>query len=362
MRRMIVALLITFLIVISITVLVDFVEGNRNYADNENMSAIDVALLTLLKAPNLIEETIPFIVLFGVMGALNGLNKHHELVVMRSIGLSAWRFLKPIIFVTSGVGVMWALLFNPAASRLISQHDSLRESFNSPAQMKVQTNDQNAYKTVWLREGNEIEQTVIKAERVDAKSQTLYNVTFYKLSLESANRTAFSRRYDAKKAVLIAKNHWQLNDVIENAPRELTKTHTTLSLPTLMSSVQFETIGEIAISPAFWSLPQAIKKRTDAGFSTLSLRMEFHKLLALPVLLIAMTLIAACVTMNLSRSGGTLRLLVLGSVFGFAVYFGNSVMHTFGEAGTLPVILSAWFTPLLIILSGISYLTRIEDG
>lgn len=358
MRRIIAALLMTFLNVISITVLVDFVEGNRNYADNENMNAVDVAVLTLLKAPKLIEETIPFIVLFGVMGALNGLNKHHELVVMRSIGLSAWRFLKPIIFVTSSVGVMWALLFNPAASRLTAEHQRLKESFNT----KTQTTAPLTGKTIWLREGNEISQTVIRATRANPQTLTLYDVTFYQLSLETASRTAFSRRYDAKTATLEPQNYWQLKEVIENAPEELKKEHDALSLPTLMSSEQFETIGEKAVTPAFWSLPQEIKNQKDAGFSTLALRMQFHKLLALPVLLIAMTFIAACVTMNLSRSGGTLRLLVLGSVFGFAVYFGNSVMHTFGEAGTLPVILSAWFTPLLIIFLGISYLSKIEDG
>ena len=38
-----------------------------------------------------------------------------------------------------------------------------------------------------------------------------YNVTFYKLSLESANRTAFSRRYDAKTAVLIDQRFGKTN-------------------------------------------------------------------------------------------------------------------------------------------------------
>jgi lipopolysaccharide export system permease protein len=354
MQRIIMALAITFLIVFSITVLVDFVEGSRNYGENENMSAIDVVSLTLLKVPKLIEDTIPFIVLFGVMGALNGLNKSHELVMMRSIGLSAWKILRPMLYVTTSLGVLWALLFNPTASRLIAQHDSLRESFNP--------NPKPQNQTIWLREGNDRSQTIIRADRIHLPSQALYEATFYQLSLDSSSRTAFSRRYDADIAKLTSQNSWLLENVVENIPGQLKKEYDTLSLPTSIRQDQLLSKDDNSQPPAFWSLPNAIKVQDTSGFSTLSLRMQFHKLLALPILLIAMTLIAAAVSMNLSRSGGTLRLLIAGAVIGFTVYFGNSVMHTFGEAGTLPVILSAWFTPLFIIALSLIYLSKTEDG
>ena len=61
---------IAFLIVTSIIMLVDFVEGSRNIGPDDNISAGLLLLLTLLKAPTLIEQTIPFVVLFGIMMTL----------------------------------------------------------------------------------------------------------------------------------------------------------------------------------------------------------------------------------------------------------------------------------------------------
>jgi lipopolysaccharide export system permease protein len=90
--------------------------------------------------------------------------------------------------------------------------------------------------------------------------------------------------------------------------------------------------------------------------------MQLNKLLALPIMLIAMTVIAAGVSMHLTREGGTLRLLIIGGVLGFGVYFADNVVSAFGEASALPIILAAWTIPLFVLFSGLSYLARIEDG
>ena len=57
-KRVIFGVSIAFLIVTSIIMLVDFVEGSRNIGPDDNISAGLLLLLTLLKAPTLIEQTI----------------------------------------------------------------------------------------------------------------------------------------------------------------------------------------------------------------------------------------------------------------------------------------------------------------
>ena len=66
--------------------------------------------------------------------------------------------------------------------------------------------------------------------------------------------------------------------------------------------------------------------------------------------------------MHLTREGGTLRLLIIGGVLGFAVYFADNVVSAFGEASALPILLAAWAIPLFVLCFGVSYLARIEDG
>jgi len=63
--------------------LVDFVEGTRNIGADEDISSVTVFIMTVLKAPKLIEQTIPFVVLFGVMGTLYSLNRRTRLLAVK---------------------------------------------------------------------------------------------------------------------------------------------------------------------------------------------------------------------------------------------------------------------------------------
>lgn len=351
-RRVLKAISLAFLIVVSIIILVDFVEGSRSL-DSE-ISSSELVILTLFKAPTLIEETIPFIVLFGVMGALYGLNRSSELVVMRASGLSVWRFLSPVIILTGLLGLAWALLFNPFASDFMSRHDSLQESLIGVSETQT--------RNVWLREGDSLTQTVIRAEGIDFIGRKLVNATFYQMDVEADQRTVFARRYDTPEAVLTPQGYWQLSDVIENAPGEVTRRTANISLPTDITTRQFQEVGQKSSAPPFWSLPGAIKNSELAGFSALFLKMRFNKLMALPILLIAMSVIAAGVSLRLARQGGTFKLLVTGAAIGFLVYFIDSIVATFGEVGLIPIVLAAWSVPLLALLMGVIYLLTIEDG
>ena len=354
-KRIIKGLLLAFLIVTAIIMLVDFVEGTRNIGADEDISSVTVFMLTVLKAPKLIEQTIPFVVLFGVMGTLYSLNRRSELIVLRASGLSAWRFLTPAIMVTATLGLIWSSSFNPLASAAMGAHDNMVERVTGSASGAKNEN-------IWLREGSDVAQTVIYAEQANVLERTLTKATFYIFEINADGTAVFERRLDAETAELVTQGYWQLSNVIENAEGEALQQQVAVSLPTNITVEDIrDTTGNAALPP-FWEIPDTIKKTERASFSTTSLRMQLNKLLALPVIPIAMTIIAAGVSMHLTREGGTLRLLIIGGVLGFAVYFADNVVSAFGEASALPIILAAWAIPLFVLFFGLSYLARIEDG
>jgi len=354
-KRVIIGIALAFLIVTSIIVLVDFVEGSRNLGAEENIGIGGLLFLTLLKAPTLIEQTIPFVILFGIMGTLYNLNRRSELIVLRASGLSAWRFLSPVIITTALFGIIWSLAFNPLAAKAMDTHDSILQRITG-------TNISVSDKNIWLREGNDITQTVIYAKKVDILSRRILNTTFYIFNYDAEGTAIFKRRFDAKEAELVTQGYWQLRDVIENAEGELTKVQSAISLPTSITIEDIRNLAEKKTSVPFWHLMSEIQKTERAGFSAIRLKMQLNKLLALPIMLIAMTIIAAGVSMHLSREGGTFRLLITGSALGFAVYFADNVVSAFGEAAILPIILAAWAMPLFVLLCGLAYLAKIEDG
>ena len=349
------AIIITFLIISSIIILVDFVESARNLDSESAISGFQLLYLTFLRAPQLIQQTLPFISLFGVMGALHAMNRRSELTVMRASGLSVWRFILPILGLTMTLGLIWTAFINPLTGQLATHHNALSQKWDI-------SDYKHRDRAIWLRSGEDAINIVITAKNINADINTLTQASFFILQVEDDKTTKLLRRYDVNSARLDPKGFWALNQATEYAARKKPIIHKSLSLPTTMRVEALKKYNQSAIITTFWQLPKSIAINQAAGYSTQSLRMEFHKLAALALTLMAMAFIAAAASLHLSRQGGTFKLLTLGACIGFIFYFLDNVISAFGNSGDIPVILACWAVPSVTLFLGINYLTFLEDG
>ena len=115
-------------------------------------------------------------------------------------------------------------------------------------------------------------------------------------------------------------------------------------------------------SISFWELPGFITMLEAAGFSAMRHRLQWHELLSLPLLLIAMVLIAATFSLRLTRRGGTGYLLAGGATVGFLLYFISDIAFAFGTNGSIPVPMAAWIPAGVSSLLGLATLMHLEDG
>ena len=113
---------------------------------------------------------------------------------------------------------------------------------------------------------------------------------------------------------------------------------------------------------SFWELPAFIDTLETAGFSALRHRLHWHSLLAAPLLLFAMVLLAASFSLRLTRKGGIGLLMAGGVGAGFILYFLTDVSLALGMSGGIPVILAAWAPALTSTLLGLATLLHLEDG
>lgn len=361
-KQFFLGILTAFVIIAGVIMLIDFVELSRSLSETLGASFGTLLIMTGLKAPSLFEEIIPFVVLFGVMNALIKLNRRSELIIMRAAGLSAWKFLMPGLIVAGLIGVFWAGAVNPLAAKAEQTFDARRSEMLA-GENPTYTAEQKASRNIWLAEGGQTGQTKIFAARADLEARTLFDATFYLFRYDTDRVAEFTNRFDAKKAVLSKDGYWELTQVVDTPadgskplPYERTTVATGVTGDDLRNATNNKSV------PAFWGLPGEISRVTEAGFSPTPLIMKFHRLLALPLSLIAMAVIAASASMQLTRLGGTLRLMVTGAALGFGVYFANNMITAFGETGSLPAILSAWAVPTFVLLIGLARLSWLEDG
>src|SRR3546814_16816270 len=79
-----------------------------------------------------------------------------------------------------------------------------------------------------------------------------------------------------------------------------------------------------------------------AGFSATQHRLQFHRLLALPMLFAAMVLLAATFSLRPQRRGRVGAAIMGGMLTGFLLYFLSKLLFALGLSGTIPLMLPPW--------------------
>jgi lipopolysaccharide export system permease protein len=344
------------LVITTVIMLIQFVDLSRQVGVRADAGAPEILGLTLLRAPSLVQVMLPFVFLFGGIGAYVGMNRRSELVAMRAAGISAWRFILPFAAAAFLTGVVTVVAINPLASMLNGRFELERGRL-----MENYLGDQP--KDIWLRQGDEYSQIVIHAHGRDTRTGVvrLHDVTLFVYDKTADGRPQFRRRLEAGEATLMP-GFWRLKDVREAAAGQSSVRSDSLSI---RSTLDAEAALQRFTSPdaiAFWRLPQAIKLTEDAGFSADSYRLRFQQLLATPVLFAAMALLAAAFSLRLARLGGLAGLAGAGVALGFVIFFFNQFAGALAKGGVIPLFAAAWVPAVVALLSGMTLLFHTEDG
>ena len=108
--------------------------------------------------------------------------------------------------------------------------------------------------------------------------------------------------------------------------------------------------------------PGFIRDLNAAGFAALDHRVWLHAELSGPLMLAAMVLLGAGLSMRHTRFGRT-GVMVLGAILsGLGVFFIRNFAHVLGETALLPVALVAWTPPIAAILLALTLMLHWEDG
>jgi lipopolysaccharide export system permease protein len=354
-RHFLIAFTAIFFAFLALALTFDIVELLRRAAARPDIPTSMIFELALLRLPNVGLQMFPFAALFGGMVVFWRLTRSHELMVTRAAGVSAWQFLLPVVLLAFMLGIVKVTVISPLASTLLSRYERLQASLIEGRSNSLQVSEAG----LWLRQSSDKGQAVIHAEHVLQQGQEveLSDVTVF--VYEGLDK--FIQRIDAKSAEL-QDGFWQLSEAWVQAPEHLPQFEPQLMLETDL------TVGKIQDSFAppetmsFWALPEFIRNLENAGFTALRHRLYWHSLLAAPLLMCAMILIAATFTLRFHRWGGT-TFIVAGGVFtGFVLYFFSDLVFALGLSDSIPVTLAAWTPSGVATLLGIAMLLHLEDG
>lgn len=362
-RHFLFAILATIAAVLVIVGLMELLELVRRTADTARSVPFFILLqMMALKLPTTAEKIYPFAVMVGAMIALSRLSRNSELIVTRAAGVSVWQFLLPGVIVTFVMGIIFVTLMNPIAAMTIGRFDRLEGKYitGKPSTLSISPSG------LWLRQTEEsglqfgdvpAHEYIIHAVRMNQTDYAMESVIIF--LFDSAHR--FIGRIDAPVAQLKPKQ-WVIDNAVLSSPGSLPRTVPEYTIPTALTLNHIQDSFSEPETFSFWQLPGFIRVLEQAGFSAMHHKLHYHSLIAMPLLLAGMLMLAAVFSLRTPRRGRTGMVLVIGLAAGFALYFMTNIIYALGAAGDLPIALAAWAPSLIVVMVAGAALLHLEDG
>jgi len=337
-----------------LSLLVDYSENAGRLASLPGYSAIGAFLLSALRIPFIMQQLFPFIALFAAMASFMALNRRLELVIARASGLSVWQFTLPALFGAALFGLAAILIVNPLAAWSLAKAEHIVTTWQGE---RGGENRRENHNVPWLTQRTDEGRTTIGAKKITERGRVLLEASFIRF-----NHDETVADWLLTPRATLEDGYWLLHNVTRTRAGEAPSEIPQLRIAT---NLRPEFVEERLADPAsipFYQLPEKIKIARSFGYTANKFAMQWHSLLALPALLVAMTLIAATVSLEFIRFGASGITILTGIFAGFMLYVVTTLVQAFGNAGYVPPFIAAWVPVVVALFFGISFLLRKEDG
>jgi len=351
--RFLTSVLGSFIGVVALAAMIDYVELMRRGADWPNATAWLLAKISMYRVPQLTERIMPFSVLVGAMSCYLSLSRRLELVVARAAGVSAWQFVAPAIIGAFVFGTVATTIYNPVSALLHERSKRLEADMLGENLSALQENTSG----FWVRQKSADGAAIINANSSREQGATLGGVSVFTFDGEGH----FQTRIEAKSATL-QQGYWQLDDARIYVSGKAPDIEDSYRLATNLTLEQVRESFATPETVPFWQLPTFIDMADRAGLGAAGYRLQYQLLLARPFLLAAMVMLAASVSLRFFRMGGVQKMVLSGIAAGFLLFVLSKITEDMSKSELMSPVAAAWIPVVVGGLTGFVALLYQEDG
>tara|TARA_B100000427_G_scaffold309910_1_gene299305 strand:+ start:687 stop:1766 length:1080 start_codon:yes stop_codon:yes gene_type:complete len=341
-------LLEVVLIFFSLILIINLFE-EMNFLKDHNVSSYYPVFLSLLNAPSIIFDILPFIFLISTLLFFIKLINKNELSIFKFTGITNSQILSIIVFFSFLIGIFLIFAFYTFSSKLKSQYLLNKNKFTSDNKYLAVITENG----LWIRDEINKKISIINAESIN--NNELINVSIVQLD-KSFNllRVIESEKVDIKR------KNWNIYKP------SITKENNTQILPSLNfnSNFDIEIINNLFSNLSSMSLMQLNKLKKDynkLGYSTVGVKVYENKIYSVPIYLAIMTLLSGIIMFNSKYRKSKLFNIVLGISLSVIIYYVNYFSSLLGENGKVPIILSVWLPLIFLFLISLIGLVRLNE-
>lgn len=165
-------IMITGGVFFTLMTLFDFTETLRR-ASSKNLPMRKLLEVVFLHVPFLLEQVLPFIVLFATLLTLWQLNRSQEIVILKSAGSSMLQILSPLLVIAFTIGAVDTLVVNHWSADFMGRYEKLNRKYFQGAQDQVVITETG----LWMRDKVAGHAAILRIGKVIPTNLTLEDVS-----------------------------------------------------------------------------------------------------------------------------------------------------------------------------------------
>tara|TARA_B100001057_G_scaffold22649_1_gene20998 strand:- start:5895 stop:6977 length:1083 start_codon:yes stop_codon:yes gene_type:complete len=345
--------LITFVkavfIFVGIAFILNIFEEINFFKDLEVSLTLPI-FLTFLNIPSIIFEIFPFIFLIATQFFFIKLIEQNENVAFKNFGLSNLKIISLLSIISFLVGVLIVTIFYNLSSNLKHSYLNIKNSYAKDNKYLAVITENG----IWIKDENRGTTSIVNAEKLENKY--LKNVDI----IQFDEKFNFLQNISSKE-VLIEKKNWKINKGIinnENSSNQKIEDYE------LITNINFEDINSLfsnLTSLSIFELGKLKKKYEDINYSSIEVNSALQKILAFPIYLTLMTILASTIMIKIKQNRSKIFHLIFGILISVIIYYLSFFFEELGKNEQIPVMISIWIPLLMISLISLISLVRINE-
>lgn len=348
--------------------LINFIEiFNRN---SSSYSSFYVQLkLAILCVPQFVNEISTSVILISAIICYFNLATKNEITIARISGLSIWHITQPIAISAFILGIFWVLVFQPLTTLSLNYIEKTESKIakNNPENVVSQNS-----KGIWFRQENldlKGQEIIFNSQNADKNDLIFYNNTiwffdengvFYK-KINSKTMTLKDNKFILENAITNSlipslnyeKNQKNFKQLSKESQNFINQKSNALVISTDIDRefIRKKIINNLENVNTFtiYQLPNLIKDMENSGLNSQKFKVRFNYLITLPLMFLAMSLIACFFGINHVRNHRAVIIIFLGIITGVALYIVSAIITSFGSSGLISVFASTWMPSFICI-------------
>jgi len=316
----------------------------------EEVSFMISLKLIFFKIPGILFSFTPFIFLFaGILLHLK-LKNRNEIVAMRTMGISNLKIMLVSAIFSLILGYVVVFFLNPLTAVTSKEYEIIKSNyFESKNNFFI--NDTG----LWILVEDKNNKQIIRIENLDFSKNIAKNVTILNLNKDFELQT----RIDSKEGIFNNNNIKLLNSVTYDS-NKVNKKNTQLQLDLNLSLKEIQNTFKGSSSTSIYEIQNQIQNIQKLGYSADHLKVEYQKLLSLPIYILAIVLLSGLMIINLGTNMGYIFYAITGVIISVILYFLSDLSITMGKAEKIDLELSVWLPIFFIMIVNLIGLVQVN--